>query len=220
MVERPPKHPPGPGERLQARLIKIEAGRVLHRVHLGRFQSTAFNGTENGNARFSPIRNSKGDIIPTVYAGSSFDCAAMETVFHDVTYEPGPKYFQKTKLIGHKYSNVLVTEELSVVDLSTKALRSMDITRNELIDTEKNMYPLTRRWAEAIHAAVPGAQGLRWISRQDDTAEAVVLFGDRIGPKALVAQGRSLDLTEDEEAYNQLLVLAEVIGVRIVPGKG
>lgn len=216
MVERLPKQPPGPGELIQARLIKIEVGRVLHRVHMSQFQSTAFNGTENGNARFSPIRNAKGEIIPTVYAGSTFDCAAMETVFHDVTYEPVPKYFQKAKLIGHKYSNVLVVDELSVVDLSTKALRSLKITRNELIDTEKNMYPITRGWAEAIHAAVPGAQGLRWISRQDDTVEAVVLFGDRIGPNALVPHGRSLDLTNDEEAYNLLLDLAEVIGVRIV----
>ena len=217
MVERSPKHPPAPGEHIQVRLTTIKAGRMLHRFHMNKFQATDFNGTDKGNARFSPIRNTLGEIIPTLYGGSTFDCAGMETVFRDMTYEPPPKYYQKAKLAGFMYSNVLVVEELSVVDLSSKALRSLNITRNELIDTEKNMYPTTRLWAEAIHASVPDAQGLRWISRQDDTAEAVVLFGDRIGPTALVQHGRSLDVVNDEVAYNWLLDLAEVIGVRIVP---
>jgi hypothetical protein len=37
-----------------------------------------------GNARFSPIKDSDGASIPTLYGGTSFDCAVMETLFHDV----------------------------------------------------------------------------------------------------------------------------------------
>ncbi|MFS2224655.1 RES domain-containing protein [Pantoea sp. B65] len=39
-------------------------------------------------------------------------------------------------------------------------------------DTEKHQYPATREWAEAIHRQCPAAQGLAWISRQDDSARA------------------------------------------------
>lgn len=30
-----------------------------------------------------------GASIPTLYGGTTFDCAAMETVFHDVPIAPG-----------------------------------------------------------------------------------------------------------------------------------
>ena len=91
--------------------------------------------------------------------------------------------------------------------------------RKQLIDTEKDQYPATRRWAEAIHAQYPDVQGLSWISRQDDSARAVMLFGDRISKGALQQVGDSRSLLKDEQAHAELLKLAERIGVEIVPGK-
>jgi hypothetical protein len=94
------------------------------------------------------------------------------------------------------------------------------VTRKQLIDTEKDQYAKTREWAEAIHAQAPDIQGLYWTSRQDDSARAVMLFGDRI-PKGVLQQvGDSRSLLKDEKAYGEVLDLAEVIGVNIVPGKG
>lgn len=58
----------------------LKAGTELHRVHLDAFGSTEFNGTDKGNARFSPIRNDGGGIIPTIYAAQSFECAACEII--------------------------------------------------------------------------------------------------------------------------------------------
>lgn len=183
---------------------------------MNKYQATQFNDTPNGNARFSPIRNGSGDIIPTIYAGTTFECAAMETVFRDVAYGPPPKYFQKSKLEGLMHSMLINRETLRLVDLSSKALRALNVSRNELIDTEGDMYPVSRKWAEAIHAYAPDAQGLVWTSRQDDTAQAFVLFGDRIGPEILYS-APSFDVIDDEVTYNALLDLAEIIGVRIVP---
>ena len=91
--------------------------------------------------------------------------------------------------------------------------------RNALIDTEKDQYPLTRLWAEAIHAQCPQVQGLCWTSRQDDSARAVVLFGDRIAAGALRQVSPSRSLAGDAGAYGELLALAEQIGVDIVPGR-
>lgn len=212
-----PMLPPARAEDLHLRFKTLDAGRILHRFHMQAYNGVAFNGTDRGNARFSPIRDALGQIIPTIYGGSTFDCAAMETLFRNVTYAPPPKYLQQTKLAGNLYSILEVKETLQLVDLSSKALRGMGITRNELIDTSGDLYPVTRLWAEAIHRLAPTAQGLSWVSRQDDTAEAVVLFDDRIGPDALALHSPSRDVIEDDEVFNWLLDLADVIGLSIIP---
>ena len=54
-------------------LVTLPAGTLMHRVHLGLFQAVQFNPTGRGNARFSPIANAEGAIIPTLYAGTSFE---------------------------------------------------------------------------------------------------------------------------------------------------
>ena len=106
-----------------------------------------------------------------------------------------------------------------IADLSSVALRKLGVQHKQLIDTEKDQYPATRRWAEAIHAQHPDIQGLSWISRQDDSARAVMLFGDRVSKGALQQVGSSRSLLKNEQTYAQLLNLADRIGVDIVPGK-
>ncbi|CAG8863409.1 hypothetical protein PS627_00347 [Pseudomonas fluorescens] len=170
-----------------------------------------------GNARFSPIRDLAGEIIPTIYGGSTFDCAAMETIFRDVPYTPPPKYLSKGDLAGSTYSLLTVDQDLKLIDLSSKSLRTLNIERKELIDTERDQYPTTRKWAEAFHAYAPDAHGITWVSRQDDTAEVVVLFGDRVQESALSLAGLSRDAFDEETVYNALLDLADTIGVRFVP---
>jgi hypothetical protein len=102
---------------------------------------------------------SDGSSIPTLYGGTTFDCAAMETIFHDVPFAPGLKTFDKQKLADQVYSQVTPKRTLSLADLSTKALRKLGVQRNELIDTEKDVYPSTRKWAEAIHAGALARRG-------------------------------------------------------------
>jgi hypothetical protein len=77
----------------------------------------------------------------------------------------------------------------------------------------------SRLRSEAIHAQHPDVQGLCWISRQDDSAHAVMLFGDRIAPGVLRQSSSPRSLLEDAEACEEVLDLAERIGVNIVPGK-
>lgn len=108
--------------------------------------------------------------------------------------------------------------DLTLIDLTNKALRKLGVTRGQLIETEKDQYPNTRLWAEAFHAQCPDAHGLYWVSREDDTAIAIVLFGDRVPARAILQVGQSRDLLDEEDAYTDLLALAQVIGVLIVPG--
>jgi hypothetical protein len=195
------------------------AGTPIHRVHHSQYGGVQFNPGLQGNARFSPIRNIDGDPIPTLYGGSSFACAAMESVFHDVPFAAGYKTWDKNKLDGQVHSPFEAATGLMLADLGSKALRKLGVQRKALIDTEKDQYPVTRLWAEAIHAQCPQVQGLCWTSRQDDSALAVVLFGDRIDGAALRQLAPSRSLVGDAAAYAELLALAELIGVDIVPGR-
>jgi hypothetical protein len=192
---------------------------VIHRVHLDRYAADAFNPGVAGNARFSPIKTKLGSPIPTLYGGTSFDCAALETVFHDVPFVAGFKSHDRRKVQGQLHSCLLATRDLVLVDLSNVALRKLGPTRRQLIDTEKDAYPRTRQWAAAIHAQCPGVQGLSWISRQDDRAQALMLFGDRVPPGTLRPQGEPRNLLRNRAAYVELLSLAERIGVEWVAGQ-
>jgi len=116
-----------------AKLVKTVTwpkDRVIHRIHLKIYGSSEFNPGPNGNARFSPIKASDGASIPTLYGGTTFDCAAMETVFHDVPFAAGLKTFDKQKLIDQVYSQVTPRRDLNLVDLSTTALRKLGVQRN------------------------------------------------------------------------------------------
>jgi hypothetical protein len=201
------------------RTVTWPKAQVIHRIHLEIYGSSEFNPGPKGNARFSPIRASDGASIPTLYGGTTFDCAAMETLFHDVPFAAGLKTFDKQKLVEQVYSQVTPKRDLNLVDLSTTALRKLGVQRNELIDTEKDKYPDTRKWAEAIHAACSRAEGLCWISRQDDRAIAIVLFGERVAAADLLPTAGPRNVLADVSVYTNLLVLADRIGVNIVGGK-
>ncbi|ERK12913.1 hypothetical protein L581_3044 [Serratia fonticola AU-AP2C] len=191
----------------------------MHRIHQDIYQGDQFNPGVKGNARFSPITDAKGAAIPTLYAAYTFDAALMESVFHDVSHAPGYKHYDKNKLNQQVHSTVKVSQNLVLADLSSVALRKLGVQRKQLIDTEKDQYPNTREWAKAIHRQHPDIQGLSWISRQDDSARAVMLFGDRIPAGTLQQIGASRNLLQDEKAYAELLDLAERIGADVVPGK-
>lgn len=209
---------PAPPDKLHLTLTSLARGEILHRVHQHHYEADQFNPGIQGNARFSPIRDEDGKPVPTLYGGMTLECALMETVFHDVAHTAGFKSFDKGKLRGQVHSTLQVAQRLELVDLASVPLRKLGVTRKQLIDTEKDQYPATRKWAEAIHRQCPQAQGMSWVSRQDDSARAVMLFGDRIPDGALRADGDSRSLLDDGDAYDAVLDLADRIGVNIVPG--
>lgn len=214
----PKRSMPKPHAGLTVTTFKLSESYEMHRVHLERFAANEFNSVSIGNARFSPISNEKGDTIATIYAATTFECAVMETVFHDVPFEAGFKPMDKSKLQRQLHSKIKVTCDLLLADLGTVALRKLGVSRTELIESDKDQYPCTRKWAEAIHAQREDIQGLFWVSRQDDRARNVVLFGDRISGNVLQQIGASRSLLNDPDVYNEVLALAQSIGVTIVAG--
>ncbi len=215
MADRPPKPP----AQLTVTERTLPARTPLHRVHLQDYGPGQFNPGAKGNARFSPIKTGAGAPIPTIYAATTFQAAAMETVFHDVPFEPGLKTLDMAKLEGQVHSQIAANRDLQLADLSQVALRKLGVSRAQLIDTEKALYPETRPWAEAIHAQFRHLDGLTWVSRQDDKAEALMLFGDRVTDGVLKAVAPSRSLLGDDQANQELTILAEKLDVSLVKGK-
>jgi len=157
-------------------------------------------------------------VAPTIYGGSSLDCALMETIFRDVPYSPGLKTLSlEARVAGRMFSMLAATSDLTLIDLSSIALRKLGISRKHLLETEKEEYPASRAWALALYLQFPAAQGLVWTSRQDDRARACVLFGDRVGGDTLRAVSGPTPLTNsDGSARLEVLDLARRLNVEIV----
>jgi hypothetical protein len=208
---------PLPHPDLQITVWTLSKTATMHRVHQDRYGATDFNPLRVGNSRFSPIADADGNVIPTIYAASTLDAAAMETVYHDVPFVPGRKTVDEKKLYGQMHSQVQVQADLKLADLSAVALRKLGVSKTQLIETQKDQYPRTRLWAEAIYRQHPHIQGLSWVSRQDDAARAVILFGDRIPAGTLTPSTTSRSLWNDPAARLEVLLLADRIGVNVLP---
>lgn len=162
-----------PSQRLDLSFTSLLIGSLLHRVHGMQHTATEFNPGYQGNARFSPIHSPSDSPVPTLYAGSSRDCALMESVFHDVPSRLGNKMVDQARVDMKCHSILELQHPLQLVDLRSIPLHKLGISRAELIDCEKAHYPRTRAWALAIYQQCPQAQGLLWTSRRDDSAQAL-----------------------------------------------
>jgi hypothetical protein len=205
-----------PADELDATVVLWGKGQEFYRVHDAIHKGNGFNPSRKGNARFSPIRDSDGRIIPTLYAGTTLDCALMETIFHDVPFIAGFKPLSIKKMVGKVHTVFTPNVDLKLIDLSTIALRRLSVDRAHLIDTTKLHYLETRKWAERFYRQHGEMQGLRWTSRQDDSAQAVMLFGTRANSADLVVTGPSRPLLDGDLSSAAVIDLAIRIGVTLV----
>lgn len=164
----------------------LATGTVLHRIHSNRFGSIEYNGTKLGDARFSPLQNLDGTIVPTIYAAASFECAVCETILRSPDMEPiNPVTGRQDNAVrpfkwrNSVHSTIRTLRELQLVDLTTQGQRRIGVEQNALLAGPTGTYPATRAWAEAIRAGCPDAHGLYYTSHQFGPAFAIVLFGDR-----------------------------------------
>jgi hypothetical protein len=71
------------------KLTPSGAGTTMYRVHETIYAVDQFNSSRKGNARFSPILDTSGNVIPTLYAATTPRGALMESVFRDGSYRTG-----------------------------------------------------------------------------------------------------------------------------------
>lgn len=118
----------------------------------------------------SPLRRpDSGDVSPTIYAASTMRGAIMETVLHDVPV-PASRYIHDIErdLVSNLHMSSIEVQELRLINLTSAGLRTAGLKHSELFDGNKQDYPRTREWAAWFWAHYPDAQGLIWISKQDN----------------------------------------------------
>lgn len=205
--------PPDPGE-LDPLITRWSANHQLIRVHAQRFAATAFN-PGHGRGRFHPFSDTAGHIVPVLYAANSIDGALAETVFRAVPLTGSLRAILRRNLSRLVFSRLLPRSALTLIDLRGHGLRRIGLKRNQLLETEADDYARTGRWARALHAVCPEAQGLIWISRQFDTSAVMVLFGDRVADDVLEAHEPPIPLDRGT-GLTQVRTSAEQAGIVVL----
>lgn len=209
-----PLVPVPPGSGLDPRIETWRAGRQVWRCHEPRLGPREFN-PGLGQGRFHPLHDLvSGAPIGTLYGSDQVSGALSESVFRSVPVRGPGKLIRRSALGSVRLSALVPSRDLLLADFSGSGLRRIGVHRSELIDCPAMHYGDTARWAEAIHrdAAV---DGLLWVSRQDDTALAIVLFGDRVDPADLDVLVESLPLDRGP-GWNYVLRSAEDADIMIV----
>lgn len=194
-------------------LVTIAAGTRWLRVHEKKYESTQFNPSPDGNARFSPIKNARGLIIPTLYAAEDDASALMETLLHDVP-SPSAGFIYVAPAIEDRQLATLVNQlPLQLGNLKVMGLKRLGLSSAAVVDGDKPTYGDTRDFARALHAARGDIQGLVWDSRQTKK-QVVVLFEDRLPAGTLAG----LDSTpvSDRAVQSILYDLLETLGASAI----
>jgi hypothetical protein len=154
-------------------------------VHSIARSADTFNPGVGRPSRFAPLHRNDGTAIPTLYGATTVAGALSESVFHDVPYRGRGKRIFASRLNGLALSTLIVTEPIRLAHLAGLGLRRLGVRRRDIIESGPGSYAETAAWALALYACAVAPSGLLWVSRQDDTANALVLFGDRLPAASL-----------------------------------
>lgn len=158
------------------------AGTWLHRVHAADRSSNVFNPCRGNPTRFAPILDVHGGCVPSLYAGSTFDAAVHETIFHDVPAQAKRKSVPLSKVMERAHGTLELQRDICLASLREPDLAKWNISRRSLIGSSPKLYPQTAAWAKAVHDQFPDVEGLVWTSNQCDPDDACLFFGDRVRP--------------------------------------
>jgi hypothetical protein len=155
------------------------AGTQLRHFYSVAHAAGSFN-PGRGAGRFHPIHAPRGAPIATLYAGATWEGAAMETIFRTMPSDRSPTAVPRALINRYGACLIEFRRDVLLLPLDGYNLRSLGLVRAQLLEPGPKHYPRTARWAEAIHGAFPRIEGLRWFSRQFDGARSFLFFGDRL----------------------------------------
>nr|WP_255763709.1 RES family NAD+ phosphorylase [Pelomonas sp. P7] len=185
-----------------------------YRVHeydaaTGAYDSTAFNGSGRGNARFSPLVRPDGSVIPTLYAAQAPRTAIAEILFHDAPYPSTGWTFDWSShddpSKSRTHMSIVSTPPLKLASLTTFGLQAAGLEVHDLLAGNSGVYPVTREWALWFYEQMPAIQGLYWMSRRDNEHACIMLFGDRVS--GLKRKGREHISAYEADVLNTLVAM-------------
>jgi hypothetical protein len=177
--------PPEPPASLDGVNLKWEtwsSGTPIQRCYPSLYGAGQFNDRPDGEARFRPVIIG-GRVVPVLYGADSVEGALAETVFHDVLDGSERRVFLR-RFRTWSRSSIAPTRDLRLIQLYGWGLRPLGVEKRHLIETGREAYPYTARWARLLYEHPGEADGLIWASRLYDVAKAMVLFGTRVPQSA------------------------------------
>ncbi|MEJ7647712.1 MAG: RES family NAD+ phosphorylase [Nakamurella sp.] len=157
-------------------------GALLH-CHRREWEPDSFNGSENAEVRFSPIRrrpagaaagSSATEVVPAWYGGSTAECAVAESLFHDVPVATGGE-LAPDRYLHRRVSIIRPTRALRLLRLDLDGVRALALDR-WVFDCEAHEYRRTEELAQRLYDSHPDIDGLVWMSKRRNTDTAVVLY--------------------------------------------
>lgn len=79
-----PGVPPPPARFPTPTLTILPAGTPLHRTHAKTVRPAQFNPCLGQPSRFAPFNDPSGTCVPTLYAATTQEAAAFESIFHAI----------------------------------------------------------------------------------------------------------------------------------------
>ncbi len=160
--------------------IAFSAGSSLYRVYSNRSGrlSNGFNPGQGSSTRFAFLGN---PTVPVLYAAATEEAAVSETLLHDVPISGGA--LRADDYLDKVMARLIVKRELRLVSFMGLGLRALGVRAVDLTMTDASRYAETVEWAAAAHQ--DGFDGIVWMSRQQNTEQAFMLFGDRVDPEEL-----------------------------------
>jgi hypothetical protein len=177
---------PDPPTDLRPRVTTWTAGRAFSRIHPLQFRPTDFLQATNASVkgRFHFFERADGVVVPVLYGAESADAANAEVLFRNVPVRGG-RFIRMRDLSSLAISLVTPKRDLALIELFGHGLRRLEVTADQLTSTVTAEYPRTIAWAQRLHESLHRADGLVWMSRQFNAAQALMLFGDRVQENAL-----------------------------------
>ena len=136
----PPPPCPFPNINVQT----VAKGAILHRTHAAGFRPAEFNPCKGQPTRFAPFTDAAGACVPTLYAATSREAAAFESIFHDIEPAAPFKTVRLDVVESRSVSAIAPKRDLRVAGLFAPDLKAWGLSRGELIDTPKSSYGQNR----------------------------------------------------------------------------
>ena len=134
------------------RTASLRAGTAWYRVYNATWGYDEHN-PGYGDARFSPIDDpAGGGRLPSMYLAATPAAALLETVFHDVHHGSGRIIYERN-LRGMLLAHVRAPAVARLADLRDPELARLGLHREQVVSSDAEHYPCTRRLAVAALGA-------------------------------------------------------------------
>lgn len=160
--------------------------RIYHRDH----GAQGFNPTSS-SARFRPVRNAQGEVVPTAYGAADVETALAETLLRgvDALSTKSPRRLFVKEVADIEMATMVPKKEIALARFRGQGLTRLKLRRSDVIDCEAKRYPYTAEWGQAVFDCPVDVAGIVWTSKQSDAERAVMLWEGSINPRDLVLDG-------------------------------